>query len=194
METNKLNMNWIEQEYTHLTSELARYENTSQRLISIVSIMLTLVFAFGEKYSFDYAFPFIPIISIIALQYLITNNYAYRVRELYLIKLEGEHAGFYSSQISNFYKGFKWWESILLPFNSLIITVVLILLIISIFSFINALEFLKNKDFNSCHYWLVNIGFWIYFTISTIWSLIKLSKKAKEMTIDNKTTPHNTRS
>ncbi len=192
METNKLTMNWIEQEYTHLTGELARYENTSQKLISIVSILLTLIFTFGEKYSFEYAFPIIPIIAIITLQYLMTNNYAYRVREIYLIKLEGEHQGFYSNQVSKFYKDLKWWESILLPFNSLLVTVILILIIISIFSFINALDFLKDKKFNSNHYWIVNIGFWIYFSISTIWSSIKLSKKATEIQGDEEeTTPHN---
>jgi hypothetical protein len=177
METNNELMNWSEKEYNHLTTELARYENTSQRLVSFVSIMLTLAFTFGERYSFDYVFPIIPIIAIISLQYLITNNYAYRVREIYLIKLEGEHKGFYSDQIKKYFRELKWWETVFLPFNSLLVSVIVILLIISIFSFSNAIHFLKNQPFNNTHYWIVNICLWIYFLISSIWSSYKLSKK-----------------
>jgi len=187
-----MEINWKEQEYKHLTTELARYENINQGLISFVTIILTLVFTFGEKYSFDYVFPIIPIIAIITLQYLITNNYAYRVREIYLIKLEGTHPGFYSKQIKKYFKELKWWEMIFLPFNSLLASIIIIFIIISVFSFLNALEFLKEKQFNSTHYWIVNICFWIYFIFSYIWSSIKLSSNHNLIKKRKKTTPHNT--
>ena len=52
-----MEINWKEQEYKHLTTELARYEKISQGLISFVTIIFTLVFTFGEKYSLIMFFP-----------------------------------------------------------------------------------------------------------------------------------------
>ncbi len=178
-------MNWREEEYKYITKDLARYENTSQKLISFISGFVGIAFLIGDKISMELVFPFIPIISILVFQYLISNNYAYRVREKYLEQIEENDKGFFSNQISEYYKKLKWWEFIIHPFNVLMIFLIIILIIASCLSYKRTIQFLSGKDFNIFYYSII-VG--LQFTIfigSFIWSIRKLNK------INNGTTTKN---
>lgn len=101
-----------EKEYEHVTAELARYDSDSQKIVSFISLLITTAFVIGVEKKIHFVFPIVPIIAIMVIQYLLSNNYAYRVREMYVYKLEdilrqhnGQVPGLYKNQIRKHFSG-----------------------------------------------------------------------------------------
>jgi hypothetical protein len=171
-----------QKEYEHVVAELARYHSDSQKLVSLVSLVLTLAFAIGVAQKIDAVFPLIPLVTLTLFQYLLANNYDYRVREQYvhgleiILQQEGRSVpALYHSQIRHYFFELRWWEFAFLPFNGAVLYTSALLLAVSLFSLARSYRYLSLKP-----HWLL-IGYvtialvMVVHTLGTaIWSSVKL--------------------
>ncbi len=171
-------------DYENTLNELRKYDSDSQKLLSFISLLITIAFVVGVEKKIEIIFPFVPFLSLFILQYLITNNFAYRVREKYAHKLEGflnskngEFPGLYSRQIKSYYLKLKWWELLLHPFSGAIIFSIILIFLITGYSIIRALEYLKTNtdEIISTAYLIIFFLLITYSVFSLIWSLRKLN-------------------
>lgn len=175
-------------EYQHAVSELARYDRDSQKLFASVSFTLTAAFGLGiTKEEADIVFVIIPILTLVVIQYLLSNNYAYRVREKYVCQLEeflgscGTHTPrLYHKQIKHFYFNLGFWNSIVHPFSGTIAFTMIVMLIMSTYCVTRALEILEGSyDYA---YLSLCAMMLIYSITTAIWSINKLKQNFDDNT------------
>ncbi len=130
-----------EREYKHATSELARYETESLKLVSYISLLGTTTFLVGVGNGVEAVFPVIPLFSFVLAHFLLSVHYAYRVRERYVHYLEeiilspSDHPiGLYRYYIADNYLNIKGVDRLLTPFNALIIQVAVLMAAMSLYS------------------------------------------------------------
>lgn len=176
-----------QKEYEHITAELARYHGDSQKLASFVSLVLTFAFVVGVAQKIEVVFPLVPLMVIALVQYLVANNYDYRIREQYVHTLErilrhdgGSVPRFYDLQIREYFVSLRWWELVLLPFNGSVVHTMILIVIVAVFSAVRAHRYLMQQPRSvvAC-YLVVAGGMLIYTTASTFWSLRKLRVRDK---------------
>jgi hypothetical protein len=134
-------------EYRHLISELARYDLYTPRAINIIGLVITATFTVGVRYEVREIFYIIPFLVLATIQSLLTNNYAYRVREKYVRAVEvlvrgfaQEPPGFYSEQAPRFYHQLPWYGRVLIPFNLYVAYGVIVLVALGTYSGARAWE------------------------------------------------------
>lgn len=141
----------MEREYDHVVAEMARYDSDSRKLASILTAIITAMFAVGAGVEANLIFMIIPIVALIMVQYLLSNHYSYKTRETYVYELEKKlrivgvsHPQFYSSYLRKNYVDMRWYELALAPFNGALSLTVVMVLAIAVYSLIQAINFLAN--------------------------------------------------
>jgi hypothetical protein len=171
-----------QKEYEHVTSELVRYDSDSQKLVSYISLILTAVFAIGVSKNVQPIFPFIPILTLVLVQYLVSNNFAYRVREQYvhdlenILKSNGTFSpSLYGTQIKKYYLGLKLYEHLVHPFSGAILFTIGLLFMISVYSIIKSKEYLLGMaPWGLTAFYSLLVVMVSYCSITIIYSVIKL--------------------
>jgi len=184
-------LKFVEKEYIHISSELARYDSDSQKIFSFISIIITSTFLFGIKEKLYHIFLFIPLLSFASIQYLISIGYAYRVREKYMQSLESkfrkssgqEIPAFYSKQIKKYYPDSKLIDRIFLPFSGLIYIFTFLLLSLGIYSCGESFIFLKSQydQIYAFIYLIVFCLIFFYLVFSFFWGQKKLTNHKKKL-------------
>lgn len=185
MNTPQVDVKHAEKEYAHISSELARYDSDSQKIISFISIIISSTFLIGLRENIDQIFLFIPLLSFTSIQYLISIKYAYKVREKYLQSLErklrkssGQGVpAFYSKQVKKYFLHSNLIDTILLPFSGLTFTLILLILSLGIFSGFRSYTFLKNQyeGIYSIIYLAILSLLFLYMVFSFLWGQKKLA-------------------
>lgn len=171
-----------QKEYEHAVSDLGRYESDSQKLVSLITLVVTMAFAIGVARNIALIFPLVPFASLTVIQYLLANNYAYRVREQYVHRLELRLAGthdlpaLYRGQIKRYYLELKWWEWPLLPFAGSIGYTVILLVLVSVYSTVRAYHYLFNKQSWWLAFAIIGAGLLVHTIAVLIWSWLKLRR------------------
>ncbi len=180
-----------EKEYEHVTAELARYDSDSQKIVSFISLLITTAFIIGVEKQIPFVFPIVPIIAIMVIQYLLSNNYAYRVREMYVYKLEdilrrhnGQVPGLYKNQIRKHFQELTKTEMLLLPFSGSVLYTVALVIIISVFSVYKSYSYINIKfsNYGALVYLFICLLMVVYTIMTSLWSTKRLSKEYKQTT------------
>jgi len=187
--SNDLEIERAQKEYEHVVAELARYHSDSQKLVSLVSLTLTLSFAVGVAQRIESIFPLIPILSLTLVQYLLANNYDYRVREHYVHRLEkilkGQSSSvpaLYHVQLRRYFLDLPWWEIVMLPFAAAIGYTGLLLVAVSAFSSVRTYRYLLSRPRWMLTTYIVVCVFLISHTLVTgLWSWWKLRQDHVEL-------------